>query len=153
MHIPPCKRSHRQPRLMIGEAAALNKLFSVNIISKFPIIFFRFSFHDISRRSRNSCLCFVSVQSSNEDHSLWPAACCQLNSSLPTISRGLSQSSQRLFHDSWFLPAWNNTKGWFVCAFPHSSWLARRKSWIDSWQRLPLFTLRYDRKNVFNYIS
>ena len=48
---------------------------------------------DTSRGSRNSRLCFVSVQSSDEDHSLWPAACCQLSSSLPTISRRLSQSS------------------------------------------------------------
>ena len=42
MHIPPCKSSHRQPRLTIGEAAALNKPFSVNIISKFLIIFLFF---------------------------------------------------------------------------------------------------------------
>ena len=59
---------------------------------KLLLLFISF-FLDTSRRSRNSCLCFVSVQSSDEDHSGWPAACCQLSSSLPTISRRLSQSS------------------------------------------------------------
>lgn len=96
----------------------------------------------LSRSCRNHGICFESVQSSHEDHSLWTAVSGKLRSPLQAFPRGLSQSRERLFCGLWFPTVWL-TKGGLVRDMSHTPQLVWRKSRLDSIESFQKFTLRY----------